>query len=238
MKALVVIIVCLVATVVGIGAAYYTPAASTDVIVLHDVTDSIIAKPDSAQLIAFLNASHKWDGISFTLSSISDVSISKTQKVFIPAQSRWLGNEIKRSRDLKAFYNSVEELLARSSGDVIGREQTSVYIPIVTSLTSFAESPSNKKVLIVYSDLMENTNEVSFYDPHTLSELKSKPEAVMVGLGASMHLPSLAGVDVVFVFQPNNTSEDHAYRIVSGFYKSILEKAGAQVIITSNLSAL
>lgn len=238
MKALVIIIVCLVATVVGIGAAYYTPAASTDVIVLRDVTDSLIAKPDSAQLIAFLNASHKWDGISFTLSSISDVSISKTQKVFIPAQSRWLGNEIKRSRDLKAFYNSVEELLARSSGDVIGRKQTSVYIPIVTSLTSLAESPSNKKVLIVYSDLMENTNEVSLYDPHTLSELKSKPEAVMVGLGASIHLPSLAGVDVVFVFQPNNTSEDHAYRIVSGFYKSILEKAGAQVIITSNLSAL
>lgn len=238
MKALVIIIVSLVATVVGIGAAYYTPAASTDVIVLHDVTDSIIAKPDSAQLIAFLNASHKWDGINFTLSSISDVSISKTQKVFIPAQSRWLGNEIKRTRDLKEFYTRVQELLARSSDDSIGRKQTSVYLPMVTSLTSLAKSSSNKKVLIVYSDLMENTNEVSFYDPHTLSELKSKREAVMDGLGASMHLPSLAGVGVVFVFQPNNTSEDYAYRIVSGFYKSMLENKGAHVIITSNLSAL
>lgn len=238
MKALVIIIVCIVATAVGIGAAYYKPPATTDVIVLHDVTDSIIAKPDSAQLIAFLNASHKWDGISFTLSSISDVSISKTQKVFIPAQSRWLGNEIKRSRDLKAFYNSVEELLARSSGDVIGRKQTSVYLPIVTSLTSLVESPSNKKVLIVYSDLMENTNEVSFYDPQTLSELKSKPEVILDGLGASMHLPSLAGVDVVFVFQPHNSVEDASFRIVSGFYKSMLENKGAHVIITSNLSAL
>lgn len=238
MKALVIIIVCIVATAVGIGAVYYKPPATTDVIVLSDVTDSLIAKPDGVELISFLNTSNKWDGISFTLSSISDVSIGKTDKVFIKAESRWLGNEIKRTRDLKAFYNSVEELLARSSGEVIGRKQTSVYIPIVTSLTSLAESSSNKKVLIVYSDLMENTNEFSFYDPQTLSELKTKPEVALGKLDSLLHLPSLRGVDVVFVYQPHNTTEDSAYRIVSWFYKSMLEKAGAHVVITSNLSAL
>jgi len=238
MKALVLIIVCIVATAVGIGAVYYKPPATTDVIVLSDVTDSLIAKPDGVELISFLNTSNKWDGISFTLSSISDVSIGKTDKVFIKAESRWLGNEIKRTRDLKAFYNSVEELLARSSSNAIGRKQTSVYLPLATSLTFLAESSSNKKVLIVYSDLMENTNEFSFYDPQTLSELKTKPEVALGKLDSLLHLPSLRGVDVVFVYQPHTTTEDSAYRIVSWFYKSMLEKAGAHVVITSNLSAL
>jgi Uma2 family endonuclease len=48
-------------------------------------------------------------------------------------------------------------------------------------------------------------------------------------------LSSLQGIEVYFIYQPNNAVEDKDYRLVSDFYRSLLESKGAIVHISANL---
>ena len=45
-------------------------------------------------------------------------------------------------------------------------------------LNRLSQSTEDKKFLLVYSDLMENTDEISFYDSKNLDSIKTNPEKI------------------------------------------------------------
>jgi hypothetical protein len=50
------------------------------------------------------------------------------------------------------------------------------------------------------------------------------------------HLNNLNGVEVYLIYQAKDNCSDLKYQILSGFYKTLLENAGAKVTITANLT--
>ena len=81
---------------------------------------------------------------------------------------------------------------------------------------------------------MENTDLVSFYHSKTFKFLQSNPGA-MKKLFEQQPLNSLTGIEVNLLFQPKDTAQDEQFKVVSGFYRKLLEDKGAQVTIGANL---
>jgi hypothetical protein len=82
---------------------------------------------------------------------------------------------------------------------------------------------------------MENDLDISLYSKQELELLKANPDSLKEIFEKRKALPSLPGIEVYFIYQPSNAIDDKDYRLVSDFYRSLLESKGATVHISANL---
>jgi hypothetical protein len=208
-----------------------------EVSVLGDVTEKLLAQPNPSETLPLfhLNAD-PLDGAEFSYANMSDVSLNR-RTAFSLAQggNSITTNQFDRKREVQKFEKSVTGFFDSLSTDTIGRDHSSVYLAIVQELNRLAKSKADRKILLVYSDLMENTQSVSFYDKRMISLLHSSPNTISGLLFSQLPIQNISGIEVHFVYQPKNANDDNAFRVVSGFYKKILEAKGAIVFISANL---
>jgi hypothetical protein len=209
---------------------------TTEVVVLRDYTDSMLALPAADEIIAFYNlsGSSKWIGAFFRCADITDVSLNSAWELKLKEENQWLSNELERHNEIKKFKSSISDILSRTIK--AGKSYSSVYIPMAKELKRLSESTSQRRILIIYSDLMENTLEISLYDTNEFKLLKSNPDFLQKYFENLQPLPSLAGIEIHIVYHPLDISKDNTFKIVSGFYKKMLEEKGASVTISANLS--
>lgn len=207
--------------------------------VLGDVTEKQLAQPHSPEILPLFHLNNDpLDGAEFDYSDVSDVSLNR-RITFSLAQggNSITTNQFDRKREVQKFKKSLTDFLDSLAVDTVGRDHSSVYLAIAQELNRLArDKTADRKLLLVYSDLMENTQAISFYSKKTISLLHSSPEKISDLLLAQMPLGDLSGTEVHFVFQPGNIQDDAAFRLVSGFYKKLLEGKGATVFISANLS--
>lgn len=151
-------------------------------------------------------------------------------------RSEELGEEIQRRKKVSEYYESISANFNQQRSDSIGRKQSSVYRPIAEALIELSQSKSEKKVLIIYSDLMENAPDFSFNDEKLFIQLSANPDSIMNALSKRNELPALDGIEIKIVYQPLNPSKDAEFLIVSGFYRMMLESKGARVNISATLA--
>jgi hypothetical protein len=210
---------------------------SADVSVIWDITDSMMVTPKLSEITS-LYALDKdiWDEGKFRLLNVTDVSINKIHEASIESENEWLSNKFKRNEKVKKFYSGIEEILTGASKQKIGKDNSSLYLPIAKELNRLSISKASERVMLIYSDCMENTDEMSFYDNQKLSLLKTNPDSVKKYFDSQLKLEDLTGIKIYFVFQPLNMKQDEVYRIVSGIYKNLFESKGAVVEITASIN--
>lgn len=239
MKRILTIMCFLILCAAGITLAaltYHLPP-TTEVVLLRDVTESFIAQPDASEVIRLYNLSgdNRWNGAEFSFSAVTDVSYNPSAVIKIDAANEWLSNELERAKDTKQFQEELTEILANAKKDTIGRWNSSIYFPIAERVIHLSQSKAKKRILLVYSDLMENTNGVSFYNSKEFSLMKSDPDLLRNSLEKIQPLPSLNGIEVYLIYQPRSAKEDSEYRVVSDFYRNMLQSKGARVHVSANL---
>jgi hypothetical protein len=210
---------------------------STDYTILRDLTDSTLAMPDKAELITDLEISTNiWNGINFNFFNVSDVSYTPHWRIsLVKGGKRIASSEFSRKREVEGFKARLSALLDSAAHDTAGREHSSIYLPMVEELTRLANGNADRKVLVVLSDLMENTPDLSFYKPRTFAELESDPDKIKDELFAKEQLPDLTGVEIRLIYQPKNAKDDIRFQRVSNFFKQMFEAQGAKVTISANL---
>jgi hypothetical protein len=211
-------------------------SSTTEVSLLIDVTDSSINRPLADEIISKFDFTkeNKWNrGGIFRTSTISDVSFNNASEIEITSENKWLSNEFEREKKIEKFKEGISEGLNKIPSQ--RKEYSSVYLAITNSLKLLAESQSEKRILLVYSDLMENNKDVSFYQPDTYSRLVTDPDSIINILEKKAALPLLNGIEVDIVYQPLTTPKDAEFLIVSKFYREMLESKGAIVNISANL---
>ena len=209
---------------------------TTEVVVLRDVTEKNLLEPNPDEILGLFDLTNNaYSGAHFRFANISNVSYNVEQQVKIEATGKWLSNELDRQKEIEDFQNGVKKILADAKSDSIGRSHSSVYLPIARELIRLSQSKSGRCILIIYSDLMENTADISFYDKKTFNLLQSNSQILKNIFEKEEPLPSLEGIGVYFIFQPTTEENDTAYRVVSEFYKTLLEDKGAKVSIRTNL---
>jgi len=211
--------------------------SAIDASIIWDITDSMMVTPKLSEITSLYGLDKDiWNGGKFRLLNVTDVSINKIYEASIESENMWLGNKFKRNEKLKKFYSEIDGIISGALKQKIGKDNTSLYIPIAKELNRLSQSTANKKLLLVYSDLMQNTDDMSFYKNETLSLLRTNPDSVKKYFESQLKLKNLSGIKIYLVFQPQNMKQDEVYKIVSNFYKAMLESKGAEVEITASIN--
>ena len=222
-------------TVVTIIAFTSPKLSTTEVSVFRDVTSQHLAQPDSGALLKFYDFSdNEWNGGIFRFTNITDVSANPVIEVRIDPANKWLSSLPQRNQNIQTFERQVQQIITNAQQDTVGRWHSSIYLPIARELNLLSQSTANRRVLVIYSDLMENDG-FSFYNQSTFSLLQSNPDVVTKFFEQEQPLGQLNGIEVYFIFQPDSTLSDQQFNVVSGFYKNLLQAKGANVIIEANL---
>jgi hypothetical protein len=208
----------------------------SEVVVLRDITDKQLAQPNVDEILSLFNLENKWNGGIFRFTDLTNVSYNQTVEIKLQARNEWLSNELDRDKEIKQFKNNISETISNSEKEAVGKDNSSVYFPIAKELNRLSQSTSTKKVLLVYSDLMENTAEMSFYDNQNYSLLKTNPGSIRKYFDSQFRLNNLSEIKIYLVYQPLNIGEDEIYKVVSGFYKNLFESKGAEVEITAGIN--
>ncbi|HZG01750.1 MAG TPA: hypothetical protein VEY71_12145 [Chitinophagales bacterium] len=237
------VIAAVAAGLVGLAAIFWIvrglvhrPAVTT-VVVLRDVTDTFGAQPDVGEILELFDrsAAGRWNGARLLASTVTDVTYNRVAEVKMKPDNKWLSNELQRNKEVKQFQSDVVDVVALVSSEAAGRSHSSVYRAIAVQLTRLADHESTTKIFVVYSDLMENSPDLSMYDDSTFRALQTDPGSVAALFEQQQPLPSLDGIDVRLIHQPTDAARDRQYRIVSGFYRNLLESKGARVQIGANV---
>lgn len=116
----------------------------------------------------------------------------------------------------------------------IESDYSECYRTIVNETKWLIGKTTGKKVLIIYSDLMENSDLFNFYELN-IPTAKFDSEKIASSFDSLFALPdNLNGLQVYFVYQPTDRIEDARYRAISGIYKQMFEYRGASVTIQSD----
>lgn len=238
MKKLILIPVIISAVALLISCTASPTPATTEASVLRDVTDKHLAAPDTNEILSLfdLSGGNKWNGAVFHFADLSDVSYNRTSEAKIKPAGMWLSNEFERSTEIKNFKKEISKILIDTGNENSGKRNSSVYLPIAGELNRLAKSKAQKRVLLIYSDLMENTTDVSFYNKKTLAKLQINPEAIRKYFEGLQALQNLSGIEVYFIYQPADSESDKVFTAVSAFYKKLLEGKGAKVNISANIN--
>ena len=229
--------ILLVSIMVLITACQTTKTNTVEVAVLMDITEQYLAKPNSDDILKLYDFKQNlWNGGVFRLSDISHVSLNPTEQINIEPQNQWLNNKFQREKEIEDFQKKLANIVNQAVQTKTGKNNSSVYLPIADELNQLRESKATKKILLVYSDLMENTNSLSFYNNKDFKKLKTKPDEIQNYFETMQSINSLSGIEVYFIYQPTDIANDEQFRIISGFYKKMLESKGAKVTISANLN--
>jgi hypothetical protein len=210
---------------------------SSEISILHDWTEVQLAKPSHDEIISLFGLdSNKWNAAVLHYTFLTDVSYNRQTTISLAdGGSRLLSSSFTRDKEVQRFTDSIRTFFQSIEKDTAGRPHSSIYLPLVSELTRLAASPAITKILLVYSDLMENENSLSFYDKKTLSLMRTDSSQVIKMLEAKAQLPDLTGIEIHLIFQPENATQDERFQLVSGFYASLLESHGASVTIAANV---
>lgn len=208
---------------------------TTETSVLGDITDSLLSKPDTNGILGFYDTGNQWDGRMFRFSELSNVSYTQVKEVKLEAANQWFSNEFDRAKEISGFKNKVSAILANAGKDAIGKTNSSIYLPIAMELNRLAKSKAQRRILIVYSDLMENTPDMSFYGKSGFELLKANHVLLRKYFTQLLSLQNLSGIEIYFIYQPINPQQDKYFQAVSEFYRELLEMKGAKVNIQANL---
>ena len=211
-------------------------SSTTEISIVRDITDPHQAQPSAKEILGLYDLEiNKWNGAIFHFSNLSDVSYNPSSEVKLQAKNKWLSNELERADEIQEFQNKVNTVLSDSLHDTIGKKYSSIYFPVANELMRLQKSISQRKILLVFSDLMQNDFEISLYGKKEFELLESHPDSLKVKFEKELPLPSLAGITIFLMYQPTNAEEDWRYRIISEFYKNLFTKKGAEVTISANL---
>ncbi len=231
------ILILLFSITIFIIAWMTSQTSTTEVAVFRDITDQELAQPSVADVLRLYDfAQNKWNGAVFHFSDITQVSFNPAEEIKLETANQWTNNEFQREDEVKQFQKSVAGILAQAEQAIVGKRNSSIYLPIANELNRLAQSKADKKYLLIYSDLMENTSSLSFYNKKTLALLQTDPEAIRKQFDQLETLQNLGGIEVYFIFQPIDTYSDKAFTIATAFYKKLLEDKGATVHISANIN--
>ncbi|MGE0637681.1 MAG: hypothetical protein AB7P01_14645 [Bacteroidia bacterium] len=207
-------------------------AQDVELTVMYDRTDALQSIPDWKQVKDYFGLkANKWKGVICTLLPITDIRLNKEYKVSIPARNQWFSNELERNGEIKKFQKDIDNALMQLEAIPVGKLQSSIYIPLARKLNEMSERKTCKGELFIYSDMMEHTTGISFYNQKTLRTIKENPAFITSYLEKQCAMKSLCGITIHIFYLPETVQQDEQFEIVSQFFKNMWEGKGATVLI-------
>jgi hypothetical protein len=228
---------CIVCVCMLYGCAKATSQThTTSVSVLVDKTDTMQSLPDPLKMDGLYDfTSDIWNGAYFSYAPITDVDFNQRQSVVLSSDNLWSGNELKRKREIEKYLKAMDSILEQSGEIKAGRLHSSIYRTVINELARMQTEQVDKRTLLIYSDLQENSDLYNIYTSQGIDKLLSRPEQVKAIFEKAIPIPDLKGIKIYILFEPKTQEDNRVFNSMSSIYKNILAAHGATVFIQSNL---
>jgi hypothetical protein len=214
-----------------------------DISVIRDVTDPHILQPDANSVLDLINLSeYRNAAVNFRYREISD-------RVLVPTVTLHLADEsvtrrqnrkneaLYREKVILNLYTGIRKTLnkADTSRSISFKDHSECYKAIASEISLLAGSTSNNRILLVFSNLFENSTLLNIYSQDNSDLLIQDPAKIADLFEKAQLLPeNLKGIRVFFVFQPVTREEDFLFLKMAEVYKKLLEARGALVQVQAS----
>ena len=205
--------------------------------VLFDTTDPLLATPDTDALWGYMEAENIEKHLIMRYSFISDVDINIVQQLERSGSKKGLfSNAIQEKKRLDEFKETFHSVLSKK--DSIGSPHSAIFRPILSEMKNLAAIPIGRKMeLIVFSNLMENSDLASFYSSKDLWLLEHNPnELIERYLEQARDVLEVEKIHLTIVYIPKNTLENKRYQQLRFIYTKVFEQLGVPITFTGNLT--
>jgi len=195
--------------------------------ILVDTTDEHLSTTNAAELLSVMNLKNEMKSVHLRYSEITDVDFNKVKELsFAAATTGLLGNEVKAKRKRIQFEKGVGQLLAPKDS-ILEAQYSSIFDPIIRELQFLSKQTSyTKKKLIVYSNLMENSQWVSFYT--------SKEYYLLMYRQKTTKFPT-TDLELQIVYIPHNQKDNMNFKALQKLYLEVFDQIGIPVSFTANV---
>ena len=217
---------------------------SVQVGVIVDITDphSLLPIADPILKLYQFDISKNTEA-SFEICSLTDKHLNPDIEYHLPEGSITEKNNTGddpqyREKLVLSFYDKIKQAI--SSFDSASNVDTSLghsecFATIAENLRGLNRKKAETNLLIVFSDLQENSEIFNCYPKANQELLQRRPNKVMEIFNNTHLLPdSLKGIKIFFVYEPHNREEDQRFNAIAEIFRVLLESRGAEVRIQAN----
>jgi len=212
------------------------PALHTTISIVNDVTDSHSLRPMPGAILKLTGlAEDKRGGATLRYVEIVDRQLVPIATANILDQTTSRQKQFNRDKTVLLFYDSVRSILNSQSESHASYTlpHSECFRTIAAELRVLSSTPASRKLLLVYSDLNENSDIASFYESTTYEQVGHQAASVQKKFEATNLLPtSLKNIIVIFLYQPLNRKDDARFNmIIEHVFRPILERRHARVVV-------
>lgn len=226
-------IIILMALFIGCQSEAGHVPASTDAYVLFDETDiQLIDTKNATNFVSGTleaDTAEVYDGsISLQVGLLNNRLTNRFWDLNLSSGEGILGVTKERKAEQAAFYHNMYDVFSKTSFQE-KLPQSKLYRPICKILQVLADSPAERKVCFIFSDLLENTKYLSFYSfmdkPGTILNERDR---IINTLNERCELPDLTGIELYIIHHPNSET-DELFDAVLQFWTTYFKEKGANV---------
>lgn len=209
----------------------------------HAFNDSAIYKKDIAaltQMIAHGPLKQGNGGGQLRMSALNELSQNNAHIATLPSpDASILGiNPYVRQDEVSQFEQKVKDVIETFCHTYRkDANQTKIYQGLCNELVRLKADSADYKIMVIYSDFLENSTLFSLYPNKSTKYLKYPTEFADSVLAHVCPLPMLQEVDIYLVAY-RTTKNDEPVNQALHFWKAILEHAGAKVTIGVDLTSM
>ncbi len=206
--------------------------------VLFDRTDPLLAQPNNSEITTFIDIDDTEKNIRFRYSEISAVDFNPvTQLIRRGSQAGLFSNAVVEKQKADGFDKQLERILTISDS-ISPASHSSIFQPIVSEISVLQSMPKQySKTLIVYSDLMENNNWISYFRSEKRLLLERNPKKlVRLYLEKAKGLSKNSNIKVHVVFIPKDNLENARFQKLQELYQHVFNQLGISISFSANLT--
>jgi hypothetical protein len=222
---------------------------TTSICVLIDVSDERFKDenfihenlPKYFKLMNLDKISGGFSGGEMKFSLINEISDSKSKTIKIEkGEDGLMGeNPLTRKDKVEKFFINVETQLTSLLKEANwGTESSKIYQKIARECIKMKRSEADKKYLIIYSDMLENSNLCSFYKSNWKNQIEKmidEPENTLKTFAENgPALPDLSEFEI-YIVAKRNAENDERINLSEQLWTGLFEFQGATVFFNSSL---
>lgn len=219
-----------------------TTAPCIIVSTIVDTSDVHILHPQAQPILSLYDFAHdKSKEAIFRWQTISDMQLGPVGEYHLASEE---GTDMLhasavpylRKQLIQTFYDSVTHAVTQlQTVPVTGSSHTECFACLAAECRYINEHENAKGIILLFSNLKENTYVFSCFRNEDAALLKTNPDRVASRLLKEYPLPaSLEGVTVYVIYQPANREDEQTFLLMQQLYTHILESRHARVLVQAN----
>lgn len=201
----------------------------TVISILDDQTEEHISQFNPSDIFTrFELDKNLWEGYIYRYQSISGSDYNPITEVKLEAENELFGNNLDREEQLTVFKSTIENSQKPSKEE---HKFSSIFLPLITEINYLQEQyPNAPKTIVLFSDLKDHNDWVSWYDNKTRNNEKTKQKYLA-------HLPKISKrnqIELRVIYTPS-PEENKQFRKIISLYESLCKQMHIRFSVGASL---